>query len=54
MENENVLDAILLDARRIGHDIALFKHPLLMQMVKELSIAIEVYPISNLPFFFRL
>lgn len=46
-ENENVLDAILLDARRIGHGISLFKHPLLMQMVKDRSIAIEVCPISN-------
>jgi adenosine deaminase CECR1 len=46
-ENENVLDAILLDARRIGHGIALFKHPLLMQIVNERGIAIEVCPISN-------
>ncbi len=46
-ENENVLDAILLDARRIGHGIALFKHPLLMQIVKERGIALEVCPISN-------
>jgi adenosine deaminase CECR1 len=46
-ENENVLDAILLNARRIGHGIALFKHPLLMQIVKERGIAIEVCPISN-------
>jgi adenosine deaminase CECR1 len=46
-ENENVLDAILLDAKRIGHGIALFKHPLLMQIVKERNIAIEVCPISN-------
>jgi adenosine deaminase CECR1 len=46
-ENENVLDAVLLDARRIGHGIALFKHPLLMQIVKERGIAIEVCPISN-------
>jgi adenosine deaminase CECR1 len=46
-ENENVLDAILLDARRIGHGLALFKHPLLMQIVKERGIAIEVCPISN-------
>jgi adenosine deaminase CECR1 len=47
VENENVLDAILLDARRIGHAITLFKHPLLMQIVKERGIAIEVCPISN-------
>jgi adenosine deaminase-related growth factor len=46
-ENENVLDAILLDARRIGHGIALFKHPLLLQIAKERGIAIEVCPISN-------
>jgi adenosine deaminase CECR1 len=46
-ENENVLDAILLDSKRIGHGLALFKHPLLMQKVKERGIAIEVCPISN-------
>lgn len=46
-ENENVLDAILLDSKRIGHGITLFKHPLLMQIVKEREIAIEVCPISN-------
>ena len=47
MENENVLDAILLDAKRIGHGLALFKHPLLMQIVKDREIAVEVCPISN-------
>ncbi|MCJ7580402.1 MAG: hypothetical protein MUP98_07690 [Candidatus Aminicenantes bacterium] len=47
MENENILDAILLDAKRIGHGLSLFKHPLLMQIVKERDIAIEVCPISN-------
>jgi adenosine deaminase CECR1 len=46
-ENENVLDAILLDSRRIGHGLALFKHPHLMEIVKEGGIAIEVCPISN-------
>lgn len=47
MENENVLDAVLLGAKRIGHGLALFKHPLLMQKVKERGVAIEVCPISN-------
>lgn len=47
VENENVLDAILLGTRRIGHGLALIKHPLLMQIVKEREIAIEVCPISN-------
>jgi adenosine deaminase CECR1 len=46
-ENENVLDAILLDAKRIGHGLTLFKHPLLMQIVKERGMAIEVCPIAN-------
>jgi adenosine deaminase-related growth factor len=46
-ENENVVDAILLDATRIGHGLALFKHPLLMQIVKDRGLAIEVCPISN-------
>jgi adenosine deaminase CECR1 len=46
-ENENVIDAVLLDARRIGHGLALFKHPLLMQIVKDRGMAIEVCPISN-------
>jgi adenosine deaminase CECR1 len=47
VENENVYDAILLDAKRIGHGLALVKHPLLMQIVKERNIAIEICPISN-------
>jgi adenosine deaminase-related growth factor len=47
MENENILDAVLLGAKRIGHGLALFKHPLLMQRVKEQGMAIEVCPISN-------
>jgi len=47
VENENVYDAILLDAKRIGHGLALVKHPLLMQIAKERNIAIEICPISN-------
>lgn len=46
-ENENLYDAILLGARRIGHGLALIKHPLLMEIVKARDIAIEVCPISN-------
>jgi adenosine deaminase CECR1 len=46
-ENENVYDAILLGASRIGHGLALIKHPRLMQIVKERGIAVEVCPISN-------
>jgi adenosine deaminase CECR1 len=46
-ENENLYDAVLLGARRIGHGLALIKHPLLMEMVKSRGIAVEVCPISN-------
>ena len=46
-ENENLYDAVLLGASRIGHGLALIKHPLLMEIVKARGIAIEVCPISN-------
>jgi adenosine deaminase CECR1 len=47
IENENLYDAVLLGASRIGHGLALVKHPLLMEMVKTRGIAVEVCPISN-------
>ncbi|EFN85554.1 adenosine deaminase 2 [Harpegnathos saltator] len=43
----NILDAFLLNTRRIGHGYALTKHPLLWDLVKHLGIAVEVCPISN-------
>jgi adenosine deaminase CECR1 len=46
-ENENLYDAVLLGAPRIGHALALFRHPLLLREVKARDIAIEVCPISN-------
>ncbi|KAI4469389.1 adenosine deaminase [Holotrichia oblita] len=45
--DHNILDAILLGSKRIGHALALPKHPSLMRMVKEKNIAVEVCPISN-------
>ncbi|KAF4997066.1 hypothetical protein FGRMN_4113 [Fusarium graminum] len=45
--DSNVFDAILLGTRRIGHGFSLFKHPLLIDMVKEKRILIESCPISN-------
>ena len=38
---------MLLGARRIGHGLALVRHPLLMEIVRERGIAVEVCPISN-------
>ncbi|KAH0337984.1 Metallo-dependent hydrolase, partial [Aureobasidium melanogenum] len=45
--DENLFDAILLGTRRIGHAFSLYKHPLLVDMVKEKKILIESCPISN-------
>ncbi|XP_041972548.1 adenosine deaminase 2-like [Aricia agestis] len=46
--DENLIDAILLGSKRIGHGFALIKHPTLMKTVRENDIAIEVNVISNL------
>ncbi|KAL9117736.1 MAG: hypothetical protein Q9187_005726 [Circinaria calcarea] len=45
--DENLFDAVLLGTRRIGHGFSLYKHPLLIEMVKQKSILIESCPISN-------
>lgn len=44
---ENLYDAVLLGAPRIGHGLALVRHPLLMELVRERGVAVEVCPISN-------
>ena len=45
--DQNLFDAILLGTRRIGHGFSLYKHPLLVEMVKQKKILIESCPISN-------
>ncbi|KAJ8712741.1 hypothetical protein PYW08_008045 [Mythimna loreyi] len=45
--DENLVDAILLGAKRIGHGYALTKHPSLMSAVIKKDIALEVNVISN-------
>lgn len=45
--DENLFDAVLLGTRRIGHGFSLYKHPLLINMVKEKRILVESCPISN-------
>lgn len=45
--DQNLFDAVLLGTRRIGHAYSLFKHPLLIDMVKEKRILVESCPISN-------
>lgn len=45
--DQNLFDAILLGTRRIGHGFSLYKHPLLIELVKQKQILIESCPISN-------
>jgi len=43
----NLFDAILLGTRRLGHAFSLYKHPLLMNMVRDKRILVECCPVSN-------
>lgn len=43
----NLIDAILLGAKRLGHAYALTKHPLLIEEVRNRNIGVEVNVISN-------
>ena len=45
--DHNLFDAILMGTRRIGHGFSLYKHPTLVDMVREKAILIESCPISN-------
>lgn len=45
--DSNIIDAILLNATRIGHGYSITKHPEALRLAKERNIAIEVCPISN-------
>ena len=46
-DNEEVIDAYLFGASRIGHGINLFRFPKLMEKFREKGIAVETAPISN-------
>jgi adenosine deaminase CECR1 len=45
--NNNLFDAMLFGTRRIGHAFSLYKHSMLIDMVKEKKILVEIFPISN-------
>lgn len=45
--NNNVIDAYLLDAQRVGHGIELAKLPELAEMYAEKGIPLEICPVSN-------
>ncbi|KAL2162102.1 hypothetical protein VTH06DRAFT_7887 [Thermothelomyces fergusii] len=43
----NLLDALLLGAKRIGHGFALPRHPYIMDEMRRRPVCVEVCPISN-------
>lgn len=43
----NLIDAILMNTKRLGHGYSLYKHPVLWAAFKEKDIAIEINPLSN-------
>ncbi|KAK3401964.1 hypothetical protein B0T20DRAFT_389884 [Sordaria brevicollis] len=43
----NLVDALLLGSKRIGHGFALAWHPYVMQQMKKNNVCVEVCPISN-------
>lgn len=45
--DENLIDAILLGSKRLGHAYALAKHPVLMRIIQDKNIALEVNVVSN-------
>ncbi|CAN8098475.1 unnamed protein product [Discula destructiva] len=45
--DDNLLDALLLKSKRIGHGFALARHPYIMERMKKEGVCLEVCPISN-------
>ncbi|KAL2016930.1 hypothetical protein VTK56DRAFT_2847 [Thermocarpiscus australiensis] len=43
----NLVDALLLGSKRIGHGFALPRHPYVMELMKQRNVCVEVCPISN-------
>ncbi|XP_055606540.1 adenosine deaminase AGSA-like [Uranotaenia lowii] len=45
--DQNLIDAVLLGTKRIGHGFALLKHPNLLKELKRRNICVEINPVSN-------
>ena len=45
--NDNLVDLVLLNTKRIGHGLNLVRHPYLIELVKENNICLELCPVSN-------
>mmetsp|Transcript_59652 Transcript_59652/g.141945 ORF Transcript_59652/g.141945 Transcript_59652/m.141945 type:complete len:476 (-) Transcript_59652:39-1466(-) len=46
-DGEQIVDAVLLGCRRIGHGFALARHPALIEKVKDMKSSLECNPLSN-------
>lgn len=46
-DNSNLYDALLLGAKRVGHGVAILKHPTLVEAFKKERICLELCPVSN-------
>jgi adenosine deaminase CECR1 len=45
--NNNIIDSVVLNTKRIGHGFNLYFYPAAEQVIKEKGICLEVSPISN-------
>lgn len=45
--NDNLIDAVLLGSKRIGHGFNLFRYPVLWERIKQENICLEICPLSN-------
>lgn len=46
-KNENVLDSILLQTKRIGHGLSVMRNEVVKNLVKAKDICVEINPLSN-------
>ncbi|MEM7370542.1 MAG: hypothetical protein AAF587_18165 [Bacteroidota bacterium] len=47
VSNNNLIDAVLLGSKRIGHAFNLFRYPVLWDRIKSEGICLEICPLSN-------
>lgn len=47
MDNDNVVDAYLLKAKRLGHAINLYRYPKAIDNMKKSNVSISLCPVSN-------